>query len=157
MERLVLQPIAGEGIRPPGAQPLDTRQHVLAPQRHPVIPSALLERRELVPDQLDPGAERRLEQAGIHGGDAVPAQGVEICRESARRIEPALGIGSMELGLENLRPQLNLPEDLQPPLLIVIVKTGEDDARGLGRIERRDDLLSEILPMAHLDDVPGSG
>ena len=63
----------------------------------------------------------------------------------------------MKLWLEDARPELDLPEHLQPAALIVVVETGEDDAAGLVRSARRDDVLDEILPVPHLHDVAGCG
>ena len=51
----------------------------------------LAQRFHLVGVQLDAGAERRLEQVGLRGRGAVPAQRVEEGGEVARRVEPPTG------------------------------------------------------------------
>jgi hypothetical protein len=110
---------------------------------------------ELVADELDAGAERGLEEAGVGGRDRVPAQGVQVGGKGARRIEPALGVGPVQLGLQDARAELDLPEHLQPPALVVVVEPGEDDTAGLVRLPGREDLLHQVLPVPDVDDVAG--
>ncbi len=54
-------------------------------------PERLAQRLHLVGVDLDAGAERRLEEVRVGGGDAVPAQRVEEGRELARRVEALRG------------------------------------------------------------------
>ena len=62
-------------------------------QAHPWHEQGLAQRFELVGLHIDAGPVGGLEQLGVGGGDAVPAQGVEVGRKLAGLIEAALGNG----------------------------------------------------------------
>ncbi len=114
-------------------------------------PQRLAERLHLVGVNPDAGPERRLEQVGVGGGDAVPAQRVQERREAAGVVEAALGEVRPAFLREDPAVELVVPEDLQRPALRVVVGAGQRHQRRAARQVRRHDLLHEPAPGAHLD------
>ncbi len=91
----------------------------------------LAQRLHLVGVDLDPGAERRLEEVRVGGRDAVPAQRVEEGRELARRVEALGGEILPALFLEDPAVELVVPEDVEGLALGVVVRAGQPDEGGL--------------------------
>jgi hypothetical protein len=110
----------------------------------------LLQRRELVIHELDARAERRLEEPRIGGGDRVPSERVQVGREVMWRVELAHLTEAMRLGLQDAGTELELPEDLERPALVVVVETDQPDARRVAR--DLDHVLDQVLPVPDLHD-----
>ena len=125
----------------------------------------LAQRLHLVGVDPDAGAKRRLEEVGIGGGDAAPAQGVQEGAEVAGCIEAPRPDGAPCFLLQDAAVDLEVPVDLQGLPLGIVVGAREADARR----HRRGDLLNRLhqpAPRAHLDKLadargtfgkPGSG
>ena len=117
-------------------------------------PERLAERLHLVGVDLDAGAERRLEEVRIGGGDAVPAKGVEERTEIAGRVEAPGADGAPRLLIEDAAVDLEVPPDLQRLPLGVVVGAREADPGRRGRVVgvllHR---LHEPAPRAHFDQI----
>ena len=124
---------------------------------HPRQPQGLAERLELVRVDPDSRSERGLEQVRVSGGDAVPAEGMEVGGEDPRIVEPALGHVLPGLASEEFRVHLLLPEHLERLALCIVVQAREPHERGIVAVGRRDRFLDEVLPLAHADDLAGDG
>jgi hypothetical protein len=120
-------------------------------------PERLAERLELVGLDLDAGAERGLHEARVGGGDAVPAEGVEVGREELRRVEAGAADGGPARAGGDGGVDLALPEDGQLFALGVVVEAGEADEGLLGRARWRDDLLDEEGAGADAHELTGGG
>ena len=94
---------------------------------------------------------------GIGGGDAVPAQRVQISRKSLRRVESARGDGIPGLSGHDPRIQLPLPKDLEGLTLGVIVNTRQPDECGIAWIYRSYGLLNQVQALPDCDDLAGFG
>ena len=117
-------------------------------------PERLAERLHLVGVDLDAGAERRLEEVRIGGGDAVPAKGVEERAEMAGRVEAPGADGAPRLPIEDAAVDLEVPVDLQRLPLGVVVGAREADPGRRGRVAGvLLDRLHEPAPRAHLDQL----
>lgn len=112
------------------------------------------ERLQLVRHHLDAGPPRRLKQAGIGGGDAVPALGVEPGREASRRIEAALSGLQPGVRIERLRVELGFPEDVETLSLSVVVEAGQAHPGVLPARRRRNDFFDEVLARTNANDAP---
>ena len=112
---------------------------------------------QLVGFQLDPGAERRLEQTRVGGGDAVPFQCVQVGGEQPRRIESSPGHRLPRLAGDDLRIDLALPQHLERFALIVVVHARQPHQRAIVGLCRFDHLLDQIQPLADLYDLAGRG
>ena len=134
-----------DGLAEPGVvgdEEVDARQ-----------PERLAQRLHLVGVDADSGPERRLEEAWVGRGDAVPAQRVQEGCELPRRVEtPGREVGPAFV-LENLPVELVVPEDGQRLSLRIVVRAGESDHRGLAGCLRLDDLLDQPPPGANLDQL----
>ena len=105
--------------------------------------SALRSGSHLVGVDPDAGAERRLEEVGVRGGHAVPAQRVQERREPARVVEAPLGEMSPAFLFEDAAVDLVVPEDPQRLSLRVVIGAGQGhERRAAGRVRRRN-LLDE--------------
>src|SRR5437868_5824411 len=104
--------------------------------------------------QLDAGPERRLKEVSFRRCHAVPLQRMEVGSEVSRRIHPLDGPQTVRLGLMDLRSELELPENLKGPALVVVVQADELDQRRVPFRWRRHNVLDEPLTMSDLDDVP---
>ena len=102
---------------------------------------------------VDPnsGAKWSLKQGRIGGRDAVPPQRVQERRELARRVETPGREIPPPLFLQDLAVEFVVPEHVQGLALVVVVRTGQPDQRGLSRNARGNDFLDEPTPRAHLD------
>ena len=112
----------------------------------------LAQRLHLVGVDLDAGAKRRLEEVGIRGRDAVPAQGVQKGAEVAGRVEAPRPDGAPRFLLQDAAVDLEVPVDLQGLSLGIVVGAGEPDAR----IRRWGDVLDRLhqpAPRSHLDEL----
>ena len=89
----------------------------------------LAQRLHLVGVQLDASAERRLEEIGLRGGGAVPAQRVRECSEVARRIEPPAGQIRPALFLQDGAIQLVIPEHGKGLALGIVVRARQGHLR----------------------------
>jgi len=114
----------------------------------------LLERRELVIEEVDPGAERRLEEPRVGGGDAAPLQRVQVGSEMPWWIE-VLGVPETAVGrARDLRAELALREHRHWPPLGIVIEADQANERGvLGLRIGSDDLIDQVLPVADRDDV----
>jgi len=72
-----------------------------------------------------------LEEVGVSRGNAVPAEGVEVSGEEARRVEFAVG-ERVPGGLGWAGVELMFPEDFEELALGVVVDAGKFDEVGLG-------------------------
>ena len=113
----------------------------------------LLERRELVAHQLDASAERALEELRVGGRNRVPFESVQVGSKVPGRIELGDLAEAMGFWVQDSRPELQLPKNAQCASLVVVVEANEIDAGLLAVLAGRGDLLHEVLPLAHLDDV----
>jgi hypothetical protein len=105
--------------------------------------------------ELDAGAERGLEEVGVGGGDAVPAERVEVgaeVRGGSRRLDVAEAAG---VGSEHARAELELPEHLEGTALVS--SSGEADQGLLAGMGGWEDVLDQVLAVAHQDHVTGLG
>jgi hypothetical protein len=105
--------------------------------------------------QLDAGTERRLKELRVGGRNAIPLQSMEVSREVARRIDSRELSETVGLGLVNLRTELELPEHLEGPPLIVVIEANELYEGCVSVFRWSDDGFDEPLAMADLDDVAG--
>ena len=84
----------------------------------------------MVAVEADAGAEGGLEEVGVSGGDAVPAESVEVGGEEAGRVE--IAVGERVPGGGGLAGvQFVFPENFEGLALGVVVNTGEFDEVGL--------------------------
>ena len=81
----------------------------------------LAQRLKLVGVEADAGPERGLEEVGIGGSDAVPAERVQVSREPLWRVESARGDGIPVLSGHDPRIQFPIPKDFEGLTLRVIV------------------------------------
>ena len=122
-------------------------------QVDPRQPQRLAERLHLVSVDPDAGAKRRLQEIGVRGGHAVPAQRVQERREPARVVEAPLGEVRPALFLQDAPVDLVVPEDPQRLTLCVVVGAGErHHGRRAGELRRRD-LLDEPTAGADLHQL----
>ena len=111
----------------------------------------LAQRLELVGIDADTSAEGRLEEARIGGGDAVPAQAVDVGAEEADLIK-AFGADAFPgVFTDDFGAQLHFPDDLGTHPLGVVIDTGEaeqgtDAGGGLDRFD-------QVMAGADLDDI----
>ena len=134
-----------DGLAKPGVvgdEKVDARQ-----------PEGLAQRLHLVGVNADSGPERRLEEARVGRGDAVPAQRVKEGRELPRRVEALGGQVRPAFVLEDLPVELVVPEDGQGLSLRIVVGATEPDDERLARTLRLEDLLDQPPPGAHLDQL----
>jgi hypothetical protein len=82
---------------------------------------------------------------------------VQVRREVGRRVERGDVAEAVGLGLEHPGAQLEFPQHLERPALIVVVEAHQPDPRRLAEQRARDHLLDEVLAMAHQRDVAGAG
>lgn len=117
----------------------------------------LAERFKPVGVEANAGAERGLEEARVGGGDAVPAQGVQVGREQPGRVEAAAG-DAVPAGIaEDAGIDLHLPKRLERLALGVVVEAGHANERTVHRRGRRGNVLDEVLALADANDLPGLG
>ena len=138
-----------DGLAEPGVvgnEKVDARQ-----------PERFAQRLHLVGVDADAGPERRLEQARVGRGDAVPAQRMQEGRELPRRVESLGGEIGPTFVLENQPVELVVPEDGQGLSLRIVVGAGEPDQGRLACGLRRNDFLDQPPPGAHLDQFAGGG
>ena len=94
-------------------------------QVDPRQPQRLAERLHLVGVDPDAGPKGRLEEIGVRGGHAVPAQRVQERRELARIVETPFGEVRPTLFFQDAAVDLVVPEDPQRLSLRVVVGAGE--------------------------------
>ncbi len=118
----------------------------------------LLERSELVIEQVNAGAERGLEEPGVGGGDGAPLEGVEVGGEVAGLVEPGGSAEAALRGADDACAELALPEHGERAALSVVIQAGEaHEGVFLANAGRGDDCVHEVLAVAHLGDVAGTG
>ena len=113
----------------------------------------LAQRLHLVGVDLDAGAERRLEEVRVGGGDAVPAERVEEGRELARSVEALRREVLPALFLEDPPVELVVPEDLERLALGVVVGARQADQGRLAGNRWRLDVLDQPRPGTDLDQL----
>jgi hypothetical protein len=113
----------------------------------------LAERFELVGVGDDAGAERGLKQGRVGGGDAAPAQRVEVGREAFGGVGLAGASGGAGV-VEDAGVGFGLPEHGEAFALGVVLDAGEREAG-----ERLEGLaaLDEPAPLAHAHEAAGGG
>ena len=116
-------------------------------------PEGLAQRFHLVGVNANSGPERRLEEARVGRGDAVPTQRMQEGRELPRRVEALGGEIGPTFVLEDLPVELVVPEDGQGLSLRIVVGAGETDQGRLAGCLRRNDFLDQPPPGAHLDQL----
>lgn len=141
----------------PGLDGLPQADVVGDEQVHPRQLERLLERGELVVEQMNARAERGLEESGVGGGDRAPLQGVQVGGEAPGLVE---GGGRAQARLRranDLGSELALPEHRERAALRVVVEAGQANERVLIEKARGlDDLVDQVLAVADLGDVPGA-
>ena len=75
--------------------------------------------------ELDAGAEGRLEEPPVRGGGRAPLQGMEIGGEVTGLVDLGDVPQPMRFGTLDSGAELELPEDLELPALVVVVETDE--------------------------------
>jgi hypothetical protein len=117
----------------------------------------LLERGELVIEQVNASAERGLKEARVGRCDRAPLQRVEVRGEVARLIE-ARGLTEPPVrGADDPRTELALPEHREgTPLRVVIEASQADEGVLLEGARRSQDFVDEVLAVTDLGDVAGS-
>jgi hypothetical protein len=110
----------------------------------------------LVGVDVDAGAKRRLEQLRIGGGDAIPAQRVQVGREQSGLIEASGRQVLPRSVVENLGIDLLVPEHLQVLALRVVVDARQTRDRGILHRLTGDDFLDEVPPLPDADDLAGT-
>jgi hypothetical protein len=113
------------------------------------------ERLQLVGIETNAGAERRLEQSRVRGGDAVPAKCVEVRREQLGLVEAALGDRFPGLAGDNLAIDLPLLKHLKRLPLGIVVDAREANERAFTGTLRRYGVLYEIEALTHPRDLAG--
>jgi hypothetical protein len=78
-----------------------------------------------VGQELDAGPEGRLEEPPVRGGGRAPLQGVEVGGEVAGLVDLGDVPEAMRFGTLDSGAELELPEDLELPALVVVVETDE--------------------------------
>ncbi len=115
----------------------------------------LAQRFHLVGVDLDPGAERRLEQVWVGGSDRAPPERVKERAEEAGVVEALRREVGPSLVGEDATVELVVPQDFEDLTLGVVVGTREADERALAAVLR--DLLDEPAARPHLDELAGVG
>ena len=100
-----------------------------------------------------PAPKGRLEEIGVRGGHAVPAQRVQERGELAGVVEAPLGEVRPALLLEDAAVDLVVPEDAQRLPLGVVVRTGQRHDRRRAWNLRRRDLLNQPPAGADMDQL----
>ena len=116
----------------------------------------LAQRLHLVGVQLDAGAERRLEQIGLRGRGAVPAQRVEEGGKVARRIETAAGEIRPAFLLQDGPIQFVVPEYGERLALGIVVRAREGHLRR-ATVAIRQHFLHQPLARTHAHEVADAG
>ena len=111
----------------------------------------------LVGVDLDPGAERRLEERRIRRRDAAPAHGVQEGGELVLAVETVGADLLPVLVLEDLPVELVVPVDLEELALGVLLGAGEGDAGGVARLFAGDDALDQPAAGADVDELAEFG
>ena len=101
-------------------------------QVHAGQEEGLAERFELVGIKPDAGAERRLEDPRVRGGNAVPAQGVEERGEGFPGIEALRPDGFPRLAGDDFSIELKFPDRAEVAALGIIVHAGQVHHRAVG-------------------------
>ena len=113
----------------------------------------LAQRFELIRIDADASPERGLEQLRVGGGDAVPAQRVDVRRELAGFVKALPPNLLPAFGVEDLAAKLKVPNDFERFTLRIVVQAGQPNNRGITVV--RLDCLDEIGPGAHPDNLAG--
>jgi hypothetical protein len=111
----------------------------------------LAERLERIGIDADAGVKRGLEQSWVGGSHAVLAQRVEVRGELSRLIKALLPNQLPALGVEDLRAQLQIPDDIERFSLCVVIQAGQSDDGRIAMV--RVDGLHLVRPSAHPDRV----
>ena len=107
----------------------------------------LAQRLHLIGVEADAGAERRLDQSRVGGGDAVPAKGVEEAGKATGVVEASLAQRVPALVVQDPAVQFAVPEDFERLALGVVVGAGQaDDRRAPGFLHRLDQPLTGPHP-----------
>jgi hypothetical protein len=115
----------------------------------------LPQRFELVGIEPDAGPEGGLEQLGIGGGDAVPAERVQIRGEQPRLIKPAFGDRVPGFAGEDFRIEFAFPQHFQRLPLVVVIDARQPHQRIVTGSLRRAGVFNEVQPLAHAGNLPG--
>ena len=111
------------------------------------------QRFELIGVEPDAGAKGRLQEAGVGGSDAIPAEGIEVGGEVLGRVEAALGKPCPFLAGQDSGVEFALPEHAELLPLRVVFDAGEFDERGVLRPWTWDHALYQVKPLADADDL----
>jgi hypothetical protein len=104
---------------------LPRQAHVIGDeQAHTRHLQGLAQRFELVGLDIDPSAVRSLKKLGVGGGDAVPAQGVEVGGELLGLVKAPLGHGLPAALPQHLDVDFPLTEHRQPLANGVVLHAG---------------------------------
>ena len=109
------------------------------------------ERFELVMLDLDPRAERCLQEIRSRRGHAVPAQGVIIGRESVRRIETTTAKHPPTLAFEDVRIEFLLPDHFERSSEMIGVDARESDD-GSGGCNAFMDFINQVSTLPDSGD-----
>ena len=102
-----------------------------------------------------PARNGHLEQVGVGGGYAAPAEGVEERGEVAGWVEASRGQVAPAFGLEDAAVELEVPPDVEGLALGVVVGAGKSDEAGLAGCGWLDDFLDEPAAGAEIDELAG--
>jgi hypothetical protein len=110
---------------------------------------------QLVGIEPDAGAERRLEEAGVGGGDGVPANRAGVGGEELGIIEPLTpDPGPAGIG-DDMGVKLMLPQERGTLTLGIVVDAGRRHQRCVAFASRRLDRLDEPPPLPRVNQLAG--
>ena len=111
------------------------------------------ERLQLIGFDLDACTEGSLEELGIGGSDAVPAEGMEVGAEPALGVESPVTDGAPDILIHDPGIGFKFPDDIEQLSLCIIIQAGDMHEGTISGT--RFNALDKIGTHAHMDDMSG--